>query len=46
MLKLTKLHRYFLSALATVIFFLIALTILVISLIAANQQAVGIKIIF
>jgi len=46
MLKLTKLHQYLLSILASIIFFLIALTILAISLIAANQQAVGIKIIF
>jgi len=46
MLKLTKLHRYFLSALDTVIFFLLSLTILAISLIAANQQAASIKIIF
>jgi len=46
MLKLTKLHQYLLTALATVIFFLIALSILVISLIAANQQAASIKVIF
>jgi len=46
MLKLTKLHRYLLSILASIIFFLIALAILAISLIVANQQAIGIKIIF
>lgn len=46
MLKLTKHHRYFLSALALIVFLLSALAILAISLIAANQQAVGIKVIF
>ncbi|MCX6817012.1 MAG: hypothetical protein NTZ93_04045 [Candidatus Beckwithbacteria bacterium] len=46
MLKLSKLQQYLLSALASIVFFLIALAVLAISLISANQQAVGIKVIF
>lgn len=46
MLKLTKVQKYILTALASVALFLVALAMLAISLIAANQQAAGIKVIF
>lgn len=46
MLKLVKYQRYFLGVLASIILFFIGLAILGISLWSANQEAVGIKVLF
>jgi len=46
MLKLVKYQQYILGILASVALFLLGLAILGISLWSANQDAVGIKVIF
>jgi len=46
MLKLVKYQQYVLGILASIVLFLIGLAILGISLWSANQDAVGIKVIF
>ncbi len=46
MLKLKSYQQYIVGILASVILFLIGLAVLGISLWSANQEAVGIKVIF
>jgi len=46
MLKLKSYQQYIVGVLASIILFLIGLAVLGISLWSANQQAVGIKVIF
>lgn len=46
MLKLGNYQQYVLGILASIVLFLIGLAVLGISLWSANQEAVGIKVIF